>query len=163
MQDVCIPFWREDGTEDMMLKTPTSAAPILTTRATAQSQQTSKMGDQFPQKKTWWFFVKCWADVFTSFSIFALPNPKLLSLFTPPPQKNQLTPQFSTRHRASHNPPTKVQKQTIGSQLPTSPTTSTGPKPQESQEWNNTKSTKSPILKEAGQPIPLAHTIRKET
>lgn len=50
---------------------------------------------------------------------FALPNP--------PQKKNQLTPQSSTGHRASHNPPTKAQKQTIGSQLPAFPTTSNGP------------------------------------
>lgn len=184
MQDVCISFWRDNGTEEMMLKVTdicstdpnepsycATPADIKVNRYKAATMQhlggrpietyPEIMDDRFPQK-TWWLFVKCWADVFTSFSIFALPNPKPLSLLAlpPSPPKNQLTPQFSTRHRASHNPPTKAQKQKIGSQLPTSPITSTGPKPQE---WNNTKSAKSPILEEAGQPIPWAYTIRKET
>lgn len=118
-------------------------------------------GDQFPQK-TWWFFAKCWADVCTAFSIFALTNPKPLITLRPLPltPKNQLTPQFSTGHRASLNPPIKAHKQTIGSQLPPSPTTFSGLK---AKYKNNTKTIKSPTREKAGQPILWAHTRRQET
>lgn len=84
MQDVCISFWKEDGTSDMMLKVtdicstnpndPThceSPADIKIERGkvsvmeglTANPLETYPQltGNEFPEK-TWWFFMKCWAD-----------------------------------------------------------------------------------------------------
>lgn len=78
MQDVCISFWKEDGTSDMMLKVtdicstdpsdPThcaNPADIKIDRAKAKVMQglsSDPQGDQYPEK-VWWFFMKCWADV----------------------------------------------------------------------------------------------------
>lgn len=85
MQDVCISFWKSDGTSDMILKVtdicstdpndPTHCATpgdIKIDRAKAQVMEgyggqsvqsvPSLQGDQYPEK-TDWFFMKCWADV----------------------------------------------------------------------------------------------------
>ena len=106
MQDVCISFWKEDGTSDMMLKVtdicstdpndPThceSPADIKVERSkvgvmegltgnplTSYPQLT---GNEFPEK-TWWFFMKCWAD--------GLPQPAYQgnNWFTRPPLANNL-------------------------------------------------------------------------
>jgi len=84
MQDVCISFWKEDGTSDMMLKVtdicstdpndPTHCATpadikIDRTKASIMQGLTANplksypqlTGNEFPEK-TWWFFMKCWAD-----------------------------------------------------------------------------------------------------
>lgn len=84
MQDVCISFWKEDGSSDMMLKVtdvcstdpsdPTyceSPADIKVDRSkvsimeglTANPLKSYEQlaGSAFPEK-TWWFFMKCWAD-----------------------------------------------------------------------------------------------------
>ncbi|MCJ1366320.1 hypothetical protein MMC16_005448 [Acarospora aff. strigata] len=77
MQDVCISFWKEDGTSDMMLKVtdicstdpndPThcaTPADIKIDRAKAKVMQglsSDPKGNQYPEK-VWWFFMKCWAD-----------------------------------------------------------------------------------------------------
>lgn len=83
MQDVCISFWREDGSADMMLKvtdicTPDSAdgvpcldpMDIKIDRTKAQilygTGDTAPTGDQYPDK-VWWFFTKCWDDVCATF------------------------------------------------------------------------------------------------
>ena len=81
MQDVCISFWKEDGTSDMMLKVtdicstdpndPThcaTPADIKIDRAKAKVMQglsSDPKGNQYPEK-VWWFFMKCWADVSSS-------------------------------------------------------------------------------------------------
>lgn len=85
MQDVCISFWKEDGSSDMMLKVtdvcstdpsdPThcaTPADIKIDRAKAQvmegfanspiSSIESLIGHEYPEK-VWWFFMKCWDDV----------------------------------------------------------------------------------------------------
>ena len=83
MQDVCISFWKDDGTSDMMLKVtdicstdpsdPTycaSPADIKIDRAKAAIMEGHQgnpkapevSGDQYGEK-VWWFFMKCWADV----------------------------------------------------------------------------------------------------
>lgn len=78
MQDVCISFWKEDGTSDMILKVtdicstdpndPThcaTPADIKIDRSKAKIMEqlgTDLPGDQYPEK-VWWFFTKCWADV----------------------------------------------------------------------------------------------------
>ena len=80
MQDVCISFWKEDGTSDMMLKVtdicstdpndPTSCkdpSDIKIERSKAgimeQNAPASAIaGNQYPGK-VWWFFMKCWDDV----------------------------------------------------------------------------------------------------
>lgn len=84
MQDVCISFWKEDGKSDMMLKLTDICDPAdcatpadikvdrskvsimegMTARPLATYPELT--GDEFPEK-TWWFFVKCWADVWKSF------------------------------------------------------------------------------------------------
>ncbi|MCJ1257343.1 hypothetical protein MMC24_005168 [Lignoscripta atroalba] len=82
MQDVCISFWKDDGTSDMMLKVtdicstdpsdPTycaSPADIKIDRAKAAIMEGHQgnpkapevSGDQYGEK-VWWFFMKCWAD-----------------------------------------------------------------------------------------------------
>ena len=77
MQDVCISFWKEDGSSDMMLKVtdicstdpsdPTHCATpadikIDRTKAQIMENIPGITGDQF-SGKIWWFFMKCWADV----------------------------------------------------------------------------------------------------
>lgn len=79
MQDVCISFWKENGKSDMMLKvtdicdpaecaTPAdikvdrSKVRIMEKPGGTPIGQFQVTGDEFPEK-TWWFFVKCWADV----------------------------------------------------------------------------------------------------
>ena len=78
MQDVCISFWNEDGSSDMMLKVtdicstdpndPTycaTPADIKVDRTKVQIMQKLNHhieGDVYPEK-TWWFFMKCWYDV----------------------------------------------------------------------------------------------------
>lgn len=85
MQDVCISFWKEDGSSDMILKVtdicstdpsdPThcaTPADIKIDRAKAQVMEgfgnqpldtvPGLQGNQYPTQ-TWWFFTKCWADV----------------------------------------------------------------------------------------------------
>ena len=85
MQDVCISFWKEDGSSDMMLKVtdicstdpndPThcvTPADIKIDRTKAQIMEgltasplasyPQLTGDQFPDQ-IWWFFAKCWDDV----------------------------------------------------------------------------------------------------
>jgi hypothetical protein len=86
MQDVCISFWKNDGSSDMMLKVtdicstdpndPTHCATPadikvdrgkaqimekLTTPSDLQSHP-ELMGDEYPEQ-IWWFFMKCWDDV----------------------------------------------------------------------------------------------------
>ncbi|KAA6416187.1 MAG: hypothetical protein FRX48_00907 [Lasallia pustulata] len=80
MQDVCISFWKEDGTSDMMLKVtdicstdpsdPTycaTPASIKVDRSKVKimagltDNDPSLQGDQYPEM-TWWFFMKCWDD-----------------------------------------------------------------------------------------------------
>ena len=87
MQDVCISFWKEDGTSDMMLKVtdicstdpndPThcaTPADIKIDRNKAMVMEHINagggngpadprlQGNVYPEK-VWWFFMKCWADV----------------------------------------------------------------------------------------------------
>ena len=78
MQDVCISYWKEDGSSDMMLKVtdicstdpndPThcaTPADIKIDRTKAKIMEkldSTPQGDQYPEK-VWWFFMKCWADV----------------------------------------------------------------------------------------------------
>ena len=81
MQDVCISFWKEDGSSDMMLKVtdicstdpndPTYCATsgdikIDRTKAKIMEKLPAggppPTGDVYPEK-IWWFFMKCWADV----------------------------------------------------------------------------------------------------
>ena len=83
MQDVCISFWKEDGSSDMMLKVtdicstdpsdPThcqNPSDIKIDRAKAKVMEglnndpnnPGLTGTQFPEK-VWWFFMKCWDDV----------------------------------------------------------------------------------------------------
>lgn len=78
MQDVCISFWRPDGSSDMMLKVtdicstdpsdPTHCAnpsDIKIDRGKAKTMEHLDylpQGDQYPDE-VWWFFTKCWADV----------------------------------------------------------------------------------------------------
>ena len=76
MQDVCISFWKEDGTSDMMLKVtdicstdpsdPTycaTPASIKVDRSKVKimagltDNDPSLQGDQYPEM-TWWFFMK---------------------------------------------------------------------------------------------------------
>lgn len=87
MQDVCISFWKEDGSSDMMLKVtdicstdpndPTHCATpgdIKIDRAKAQVMEgfgntpiknvPDLMGSEYPSP-VYWFFAKCWADVST--------------------------------------------------------------------------------------------------
>ena len=81
MQDVCISFWREDGSQDMMLKVtdicstdpddPTHCAnptEIKIDRTKASIMEGASLsdpkitGDSYPDP-IWWFFTKCWDDV----------------------------------------------------------------------------------------------------
>lgn len=85
MQDVCISFWKSDGTSDMILKVtdicstdpndPTHCATpgdIKIDRAKAQVMEgyggqslksvAAVQGNEYSDK-TDWFFMKCWADV----------------------------------------------------------------------------------------------------
>lgn len=86
MQDVCISFWKEDGSQDMMLKVtdicstdpsdPThceTPADIKVDRlkVSIMEGQVGKPVAEFPDfasektafpEKTWWFFMKCWGD-----------------------------------------------------------------------------------------------------
>ena len=78
MQDVCISFWKEDGSSDMMLKVtdicstdpsdPTycaTPADIKVDRTKVQIMEglsQPPQGDVYPAM-TWWFFMKCWDDV----------------------------------------------------------------------------------------------------
>jgi len=130
MQDVCISFWKNDGTSDMMLKVtdicstdpndPTHCAtPVdikidrgkaqimekLTTPSDLQSHP-ELMGDEYPEQ-IWWFFMKCWDDV--RLHDDALGYHELTEIL----------------RRLSPNPLTKA---TIGSASPLSPITATGPK-----------------------------------
>lgn len=76
MQDVCISFWKEDGTSDMMLKVtdicstdpsdPTycaTPADIKVDRSKVKimagltGDDAKLQGDQYPDK-AWWFFMK---------------------------------------------------------------------------------------------------------
>lgn len=85
MQDVCISFWKEDGTSDMMLKVtdicstdpndPTHCATpndikIDRTKAQIMEKLTANPLSSYPQlegnqypEQVWWFFAKCWDDV----------------------------------------------------------------------------------------------------
>ena len=86
MQDVCISFWKEDGSSDMMLKVtdicstdpsdPThcqNPGDIKIDRSKAKVMEKMNsdpnnpglMGTTFPEK-IWWFFMKCWDDVSSS-------------------------------------------------------------------------------------------------
>lgn len=77
MQDVCISFWREDGSVDMMLKVtdicstdpndPTYCATpgdikIDRTKSQILYSIPQPQGNQYSQP-IWWFFMKCWDDV----------------------------------------------------------------------------------------------------
>ena len=82
MQDVCISYWKEDGTQDMMLKVtdicttdpndPTHCAnPVdikverskaAVMEAVTDPEDPRITGDSFPEQ-IWWFFTKCWDDV----------------------------------------------------------------------------------------------------
>lgn len=78
MQDVCISFWKEDGSSDMMLKVtdicstdpndPTACmtpADIKIDRTKAKIMEkldSAPEGDEYPEQ-IWWFFMKCWDDV----------------------------------------------------------------------------------------------------
>ena len=82
MQDVCISFWKEDGKSDMMLKVTDICDPadcatpadikVDRSKVSIMEGMTAKpletypqlTGDEFPEK-TWWFFVKCWANTAT--------------------------------------------------------------------------------------------------
>lgn len=75
MQDVCISFWKEDGTSDMMLKVTdicstdpsdpmhcATPADIKVDRNKVKimegaTDDSEYQGDQYPEK-TWWFFMK---------------------------------------------------------------------------------------------------------
>ncbi|CAF9921325.1 hypothetical protein IMSHALPRED_005148 [Imshaugia aleurites] len=77
MQDVCISFWKEDGSSDMMLKVtdicstdpndPTACmtpADIKIDRTKAKIMEkldSAPEGDEYPEQ-IWWFFMKCWDD-----------------------------------------------------------------------------------------------------
>ncbi|KAF6221958.1 hypothetical protein HO133_001926 [Letharia lupina] len=96
MQDVCISFWNEDGSSDMMLKVtdicstdpndPTSCATpadIKIDRTKAKIMEkldSAPTGDVYPEQ-IWWFFMKCWDDGLVQpayadnwFATPALPN-----------------------------------------------------------------------------------------
>lgn len=96
MQDVCISFWNEDGSSDMMLKVtdicstdpndPTSCATpadIKVDRTKAKIMEklgSAPTGDVYPEQ-VWWFFMKCWDDGLVQpayadnwFATPALPN-----------------------------------------------------------------------------------------
>lgn len=78
MQDVCISFWKEDGSSDMMLKVtdicstdpndPTHCATpgdIKVDRTKAKIMEkldSAPTVDVYPEQ-IWWFFMKCWDDV----------------------------------------------------------------------------------------------------
>ena len=82
MQDVCISFWKEDGSSDMMLKVtdicstdpndPTSCATpadikvdrtkVMIMEGIAEPTDPRLTGNSFPDQ-IWWFFTKCWDDV----------------------------------------------------------------------------------------------------
>ncbi|MCJ1404636.1 Mucin-21 [Xylographa trunciseda] len=81
MQDVCISFWKEDGSSDMMLKVtdicstdpndPTHCASpvdikVERSKAMVMEGVTDRndpriTGNSFPEQ-VWWFFTKCWDD-----------------------------------------------------------------------------------------------------
>lgn len=108
MQDVCISFWKEDGSSDMILKVtdicstdpddPThcaTPADIKVERTKAQVMehltgdpllsQPQLTGDQYPEK-IWWFFTKCWADALAQPAYQGSAN----NWFTTPPLPNNL-------------------------------------------------------------------------
>ena len=81
MQDVCISFWKEDGSQDMMLKVTdicstdpndpshcASPVDIKIDRTKASIMEGAALdspaitGNAYPDK-VWWFFTKCWDDV----------------------------------------------------------------------------------------------------
>ena len=133
MQDVCISFWKEDGSSDMMLKVtdicstdpsdPThceSPVDIKVDRTKMKIMQgltdqdsisayPQLSGDEFPEK-IWWFFTKCWADVWNHSSLFS-PQPRF-SL--------QVYSELTTLCRVFRSLLTKA---TTGSPLQNSPTT----------------------------------------
>lgn len=121
MQDVCISFWNEDGSSDMMLKVtdicstdpsdPTycaTPADIKVDRTKVQMMEKLNHhveGDVYPEK-TWWFFMKCWYDVSLLFfppesreldykcSIFINIKPRLISRPPPGPRSTRLRRQL---------------------------------------------------------------------
>lgn len=78
MQDVCISFWNEDGSSDMMLKvtdicstdpndptlcaTPADLKIDRTKAKIMEKLDSAPTGDVYPTQ-IWWFFMKCWDDV----------------------------------------------------------------------------------------------------
>lgn len=78
MQDVCISFWKEDGSSDMMLKvtdicstdpndpthcaTPADLKIDRTKAKIMEKLDSAPTGDVYPEQ-IWWFFMKCWDDV----------------------------------------------------------------------------------------------------
>lgn len=132
MQDVCISFWKEDGSSDMMLKVtdicstdpsdPTYCATpgdlkIDRTKAKIMEKLNSApTGGVYPEQ-IWWFFMKCWDDVSSALlghDEYITNSNSFININT------GLT--FSPLDRASSNPPT----QTIGFPHPPSRTTSAG-------------------------------------
>ena len=97
MQDVCISFWKNDGSSDMMLKVTdicstdpndpahcASPTDIKVDRGKAMvmeglikpldpMQHPELSGNGFPDQ-IWWFFMKCWDDVRLQASFFRSPR-----------------------------------------------------------------------------------------
>lgn len=80
MQEVRISFWKDNGKSDMMLKVTDICDPadcatpadikVDRTKVRVMEGLTGKLITAYPEvlgdeylEKTWWFFVKCWADV----------------------------------------------------------------------------------------------------
>ena len=175
-QDVCISFWKDDGSSDMMLKVtdicstdpndPThcaTPADIKVDRHKVLQMENPQMqiidvgpdmtplpqGDQYDggkdgQAMTWWFFMKCWADV-----SFKSSRPSTYCDCSCCPVKLTVT----LRHRASPIQPTP----TIGLPSHLYPTISLGPKQPNLSNGNETTSRTQPKILPC-QPIPTAHT-----
>lgn len=96
MQDICI----TDSNDPSYCATPADIKVVqskvsITQGLTAEPIQTypELLGDQLPPK-SWWFFVKCWADLCTFFSFLALPNQKILLALGLPSQERTNFPMF---------------------------------------------------------------------
>jgi len=112
MQDVCISFWKEDGSSDMMLKVtdicstntndPTSCATpadIKIDRGKAGAMEglpSPPTGDSYPEQ-IWWFFMKCWDDG------LAQPAYQGNNWFTDPPMTNNLAWAQSSQTQQTQN------------------------------------------------------------
>ncbi len=163
MQDVCISFWKEDGTSDMMLKVtdicstdpsdPTHCAnpgDIKIDRAKAKVMQglsSDPKGDEYPEP-VWWFFMKCWADVS---SILYLPHARC-------ERAGRLN--TSLTNRVSHNLHTNISLPATGSPIHLYRTIFSGPK---KQRLSNTLTIRKLTPPTAGRHTRTVHTTPRET